>query len=216
MKRIKLPTNIYKKTTVILANGNFPRNKLALQFLENSDFLVCCDGAVNQLLEHYPNRIPDAIVGDCDSISQENIQRFSKIIYKTSEQEANDLTKAVNFCCAKAKTNITILGATGKREDHTLANISLLADYFKFVPEIRIITDNGIFDAIDKDAEFESFVGQQVSIFNINGAIISTSNLKYPVNNRILHRFWEGSLNESIKNIFQIKTDNTVIVYREL
>ena len=68
---------------------------------------------------------PEAIVGDLDSLSPEIAERFADRLYQDSEQDTNDLTKAVRWCIDKGYEEIVILGATGKREDHTIANISL-------------------------------------------------------------------------------------------
>ena len=48
------------------------------------------------------------------------------MIVHVTEQETNDLNKAFRYCLANGWTDIVILGATGKREDHTLGNIGLL------------------------------------------------------------------------------------------
>jgi len=57
-----------------------------------------------------------------------------------------------------------IVGATGKREDHTLGNISLLADYMK-TAKVVMVTDYGIFTPMQGITEFTSHKGQQVSLF---------------------------------------------------
>ncbi|MFT3903071.1 MAG: thiamine diphosphokinase [Niabella sp.] len=213
MKKIIFPTADYHADTAILANGEFPTHALPLSILQNAAYLVCCDGATNQLLQH-TDRLPDAIVGDCDSISPENRQRFSDIIHCIPEQETNDQTKAVNFCLSRGRLKITILGATGRREDHTIGNVSLLAKYLA-IPgtEIQMITDHGIFVAINTDAEFESFAGQQVSIFNMGGASVSSQNLKYPLAQHSFSNWWQGTLNESLSETFQLTTDNCIVVF---
>jgi thiamine pyrophosphokinase len=215
MRRIDLPTIDLEAETVILANGEFPRSEIALSIIEKAQFLVCCDGATNQLIENH-SRIPDAIVGDCDSVSKENFERFSNIVHRIPEQDTNDLTKAVNFCRANHRTCITILGATGKREDHTLANISLLARYLDIEnSDFRMVTDHGVFVAIGSDSEFQSYAGQQVSLFNMGKASATSFNLKYPLENRVLNSLWEGTLNESLGDSFQLLTNGKIVVFRE-
>lgn len=215
MNKIKQPSKDFRAETVILANGEFPKAELALSVLRNTGFLVCCDGATNQLTDK-TNLIPHAIVGDFDSVSEENMERFANILYHVAEQNTNDLTKAVNLCRSLGKKDITFLGATGRREDHALANISLLARYIDDQDSsFRIITDYGMFVAIQNDTEFESFVGQQVSLFNLSTTAVTTTNLKYPLEKYVLPELWAGTLNESLAANFSLQVDGKMIVFLE-
>ncbi|MBF6597043.1 MAG: thiamine diphosphokinase [Fermentimonas sp.] len=197
--------------TVIIANGRFPTHPTPLSYIERANFIVCCDGAANEFIEN--GGIPNAIVGDCDSISKENSIRFADILYLNNDQETNDLTKSVLFCVNNGYKNIAIVGGTGKREDHTLGNISLLAEYIN-IATVVMATNWGIFTPIKSTTEFKSFVGEQVSIFSIDHTKVSTQNLKYPLSNRILSNWWEGSLNESLYESFTIQTTGRVIVFQ--
>ncbi|NDW09051.1 thiamine diphosphokinase [Dysgonomonas sp. 520] len=214
MKHYKLPNLQTKAETIVLANGEFPTHPIAISLLENGEYIVCCDGATNQLVEK-TDRLPDAIVGDLDSLTEENRTRFSRIVHHVGEQETNDLTKSVKYSLAQHRKRITILGATGKREDHTIGNISLLAEYLDLVNlDVEMVTNYGVFTAIDQDSEFESFQGQQVSIFNIENVKLTSLNLAYPITDRIFTNWWQGTLNESLSNSFKLKTSGKVIVFR--
>ena len=210
MKKYNLPYINKQVETVILANGTFPCHAIPTSILQNCQYLVCCDGAINNLSE--TDIEPDAIVEDCDSLD-EKLSKYQNIIQRISEQETNDLTKAVQFCLKQGRKAITILGATGKREDHTIANISLLCDYMKEV-EVEMITDHGIFVSIDTDSSFISIPKQQVSIFCIDKQPISSQGLVYPINNQIFTNLWQATLNESIDNEFIIYTKGRTIIYR--
>lgn len=211
MKKYQLPTANQKVETVILANGIFPAHNIPLSIIDNCDFLVCCDGATNNL--HKTSKLPNAIVGDCDSLSDKNKTYYKDIIHRISEQETNDLTKAVNFCLKQGRNKITILGATGKREDHTIANISLLCEYMKD-GDVQMITDYGIFVAIDSPAYFESLKEQQVSLFCIDRCVLSTDKLKYPIKDQIFTNWWQASLNEATDEEFFVDTNGRTIIYR--
>ena len=141
--------------TVIIANGRFPTHPTPLSYIERASFIVCCDGAANEFIEIGGK--PNAIVGDCDSISKENIVRFADILYPNNDQETNDLTKSVQFCVDKGIKDITIVGGTGKREDHTLGNISLLAEYVH-IANVVMATNWGIFTPINTTTQFKSFI----------------------------------------------------------
>lgn len=206
-----LPDINRQTDTVILANGEFPSHPIALSLLDNCKYLVCCDGAINNLVKACKQ--PDAIVGDCDSLSEENLVRFAGIIHRIPEQETNDLTKAVHFCLQQGRTKLTILGATGKREDHTIANVSLLCEYMKDA-DVEMVTDYGIFTAINTDSLFESKAGQQVSLFCIDRCRLTSYNLLYPIKDQIFTNWWQATLNESEDVEFRIDTDGRVIVYR--
>ena len=133
---------------VILADGDFPSADVPLQILREARFLCCCDGAAIKALEQ--GFAPDAIVGDGDSLPIDIKNQLAHLIHHESEQEDNDLTKATRFCMAKGFKRIAYLGATGKREDHTLGNIFLLPHYVRqygITPEIY--TDHGWFCVIN-------------------------------------------------------------------
>jgi thiamine pyrophosphokinase len=201
--------------TVVLADGTYPERGLAAALLAGARRVVCCDGAARE----YTGRggVPCAIVGDCDSLDAELLERFAPIVHRDPDQETNDLTKTVRFCLARGFSDITILGATGRREDHTLGNISLLIDYAREGACIRMVSEYGVFDPIFGDARFESFTGQQVSIFTLSPAtLLTTGNLSYPLTRASLTGWWQGTLNESQGAEFSILTTGPTIVYRLL
>ncbi|RPI77592.1 MAG: thiamine diphosphokinase [Desulfobacteraceae bacterium] len=203
-----------KSGTIILANGKFPDHQVPLICLDKAERVVCCDGAADSLV-HY-GRDPDAIVGDCDSLSPWIIKQFHDRIFRDGDQETNDLTKAVKWCIHKGYNDITILGATGKREDHTLGNIALLAVYSKAV-KVMMVTDSGIFRPLNESADVESFNGQQVSLFSIDPETeITSTGLKYKLEKMKFKSWWNGTLNESTGNKFSLEfTGGPLIVFRK-
>ena len=200
--------------TIILANGKFPKHKIPLDFLFNAGQIVCCDGAAQNLFN--AGLKPDFIIGDLDSVSEEIKSKFADILLCRTEQETNDLTKAVQFCLENMRTEITILGATGKREDHTLGNLSLLIDYSERA-NVQMLTDDGVFTPLLKTGTLESYPGEQISIFSLEPETVFTfHNLLYPVKNRRLTSWWQGTLNEAESDNFTIAFNKgKVLVFRE-
>jgi thiamine pyrophosphokinase len=195
---------------VILADGNFPSHEISLTVLRNASHIICCDGAAKSLLKS--GLEPFAIVGDCDSLNPEIFRKYSDRIFKDTEQETNDLTKAVRWCSERGYNDIVILGATGKREDHTVGNISLLTEYAQFI-NIKMITDTGIFYPVLKTSRFESSPGRQVSIFSINPETeITSSGLLYPLIKRKLKNWWEASLNEATGDHFELEFEGGAVI----
>ena len=181
--------------TIILANGTFPTHPFPLSLLFKAKVVVCCDGAAQQLLSW--GRDPDLITGDMDSLPQNLIKRFKDRIVPSSCQETNDLTKAVRLSIQKGFHRVHILGATGGREDHTLANISLLADYAQLL-QVDMITDHGIFIPLLSSGSIDTQPGMQISIFSLTPDIsLQASGLKYPISDVRFDSWWKGSLNEA-------------------
>ena len=111
------------------------------------------------------------------------------------------------------------LGATGLREDHTLGNISLLMDYAPLFQRIEMLSDYGIFTPILQTTTLESKPGTQVSLFSLApSGTISTTGLRWPIRNRRLTAWWQGTLNEATGNNFTVtlSADARIIVYRTL
>jgi thiamine pyrophosphokinase len=199
--------------TVILANGTFPKSEKALDVLDKASFVVCCDGASNKLIDS--GREPNLIIGDLDSIKTEYKSQYQDRLIHISDQMTNDLTKAINWCVENDKKDIVILGATGEREDHTIANIGLLANYHQKV-NVKMLTDFGVFIPFSSKQTFESIQGQQVSIFSLDpNESISSKGLKYPLDQYQLQSWWMGTLNEALENSFtlDVKEGSRWMVY---
>ena len=189
---------------VVLADGDFPTHSVPLRLLKEVPHVVCCDGAARHL------DAPDYIVGDGDSVPPHLRSRLIQV----SEQEDNDLTKATRFCLERGWRRIAYLGATGRREDHTLGNISLIVRYFTEMGVAPLMaTDHGWFvPARGGTTHFESFKGQQVSLFNFGCTRLSTEGLVYP--GYAFSQWWQGTLNESEGTSFSITANGPYLVFR--
>jgi len=199
---------------VVLANGRFPTATHCLEILNNASRIICCDEAADRLLES--GKIPDVIIGDLDSISQRTLEKYHDIIISREDQETNDLTKAVSYCIEQKYSSITILGATGIREDHTLGNISLLLEYNREI-DARIVSDYGEFSILKSGEQVPSYPGEQISFFSVDNKVSVTSEgLKYKLDNMQLHNWWRASLNEAEGDTFTLyfNSEWPLILYR--
>lgn len=204
-----LSINELKPEAVVVGNGDFPTHPVPLQVMQRSPYTVCCDGAADTYLQH--GHTPDLIIGDGDSLSDENKRRYAHLLHCISEQETNDQTKAVTHLMQQGKKHIAIVGATGKREDHTLGNISLLIEYMRMGAEVRMYTDHGTFIPCQGVTTFSCQPGQQVSIFNFGTQSIEAEGLVYPLRN--FTNWWQGTLNECIGQRFTIRAEGQYLVF---
>ncbi len=197
---------------VIVADGTFPIHSVPLGYIRDAERIFCCDGSVKNLIN--AGFIPGAIIGDMDSLSDDLADRFRDRLFHDGNQDTNDLTKTVSWCKERGYTDLVIVGATGKREDHTIGNISLLVEYVKEV-NVIMVTDTGILLPFLKSSEVSSFPGQQVSIFAIDpDTEITSHGLRYPLVGTKIRNWWFATLNEALGNSFSLEFSNgRVIVY---
>ena len=195
------------KTITILAAGEFPRREEVLHLLDEADMIICCDSAAEALVAS--GREPSLIVGDLDSLRSDLRKRFSDQLRRFDGQDDNDLTKAFHVAMEYAPSVIHILGATGRREDHTLGNISLLAEYQKEVAdcegyeeapgcEIDLVSDWGRFVAACGQRTFAAVPGQEISIFAFDPALrMTATGLDYPLDGVVFDSLWKATLNRA-------------------
>lgn len=197
---------------VVLCDGDFPIREPALSTLLDAPYIVCCDGAANGYINK--GYTPDAIIGDGDSLSPIYREHYRSLIVFNEDQQTNDQTKAVQFIIEQGKEDVLILGATGKREDHTLGNISLLIEYLRMGLQIRMLTDHGLFIPSKNNRKLNTYPGQQISIFNFGATDFSAKGLKYPV--RDFTDWWQGTLNEAQEKQIEIDAQGEYIIYLNL
>lgn len=196
-------------STVILGNGEYPQAQLPTKVLDEARTIVICDGAANN---YVPTGRPfDIIIGDGDSIDDSIRTQYASRIVISDCQETNDQTKAVKYLAQHGHNDLAIVGATGKRDDHSLGNISLLIEYFKQGINARIYTDHGIFIPTQGNTAILTQPGQQISIFNFGCSQLSAQGLQYPI--RPFDNWWQGTLNEATADRCIITADGIYLIY---
>ena len=198
-------------TAVIVGNGQFPKKEYPLYLLESADYVVCCDGALDTYLRHFSGRNlrrPDVVVGDMDSLSKKTAERFRDIAVKIDEQETNDQSKAFHYILEHFPDvdTIHILGATGKREDHTIGNLSLLMEYAREMRRqdcgrtvsVDIVSDWATAFAITDTCTLDVGEGRSVSIICPDNSLnIKSEGLVWPTDNVVFDNLWQTTLNRA-------------------
>ena len=197
---------------VVLANGEFPKHDIPLHELDIAGSIICCDGAVESLINY--GKRPQAIVGDFDSIPQKFKEDLVKILVHRPDQSENDLRKSLKWVEANGGKSVTILGASGKREDHLLGNIFSILQ-FDTQMDMVMITNYGRFYTVHESQVFDGIKGQQVSLFSVDQSIkITTDGLEYPLQNEALPTLYEGTLNAMVDDQFSINISHgQILVY---
>ena len=199
---------------VIICDGVFPKNEYPRYLIRTADFIICCDGALRKFLRGSmaifgEERLPDKVVGDMDSLSANLKARYSHIIVQIDEQAHNDQTKAFRWALENLSdiSTITIIGATGQREDHTIGNMSLLMEYARTYDleamgiQLQMITDHGVIFPVTDTMEFDFGIGRQVSIFSPDNSLrIKSSGLEWKTDDVVFDNWWKATLNRATQD----------------
>ena len=208
------------KHIVILAAGDFPTHPVPLQALREADFVVCCDSAYGTFKDGRLGIGDYVVVGDGDSLSEADKVALGSRWIEVGEQDYNDLHKAMEYATSKfsiLNSQFSIVGATGRREDHTIGNISYLITFADEHPgaDIEMLTDYGRFVATTGRRTFASFPRQQVSIFTMTPDIpINAIGLKWPLDGFHARLWWQATLNEALGDNFTLDSEGRIIVFQ--
>tara|TARA_B100001094_G_scaffold64832_1_gene60875 strand:- start:164 stop:799 length:636 start_codon:yes stop_codon:yes gene_type:complete len=199
--------------SVLLANGEKPKNKIIIDILQNAKNIICVDNGYELASEL--NITPSVIIGDLDSVDISKVNQ-SVIIIKEEDQNTNDLEKALNYCLSKNIRDIILVGATGERDDQNLATILISLDYIEQL-NIEILSDLYSIKFVNGKREFETEPMKEVSLISMDKEnIITTQGLKYNLEKSKLSSTTHGISNYSIGKNFSISCLSPLIVFRKL
>ena len=204
------------KEIVILCDGEFPRKAYPLYLLDSADAVVCCDGAVLKYLRYGKRRfgeekMPEAVVGDMDTLPKGWQERLSRLVVQEREQDYNDLTKAMRYVLREHPDaeQIHILGAGGRREDHTVGNLGLLMEFPRLLElgDIRVdmVSDYTMAFAITDSCELHVGKGRRVSLFSPDNTLnIRSEGLQWPTDAVVFDNWWPATLNRAVDDVVRL------------
>lgn len=182
------------KRAVIVSGGTIQEEFVSTKLKEcEYDVLIGVDRGVEFL---YRNHIkPNYIVGDFDSLSEEIVQFYQEdtdvcIRKFNPEKDFSDTEIAVHQAIELECEEMILLGATGNRIDHVLANIQVLAIPHKKGIHAEMIDENNRIYLIEHEAILEKskMYGKYFSVFPLDRCIekFSIIGAKYPLHNHRL------------------------------
>lgn len=178
------------KSAILFADGelsNWVKQQVSGQ---SFDVVVAADGGARPALQcGFP---PHYVVGDLDSLTADLRARLTvgegtvaQIIRRPS-QYRNDLEKALQFCRELEITDITLVGISGGRLDHTLTNLSVLGRYDQMF-RLTIYDTRGWIYLVREQWRYEGPAGQVISLIPMGRAQgIVTHGLRYPLRGETL------------------------------
>ena len=194
----------------IIVSGGHIEDAFAFEWLEKNEYdcLIAADAGMNFL---YRNKItPDIIAGDFDSVDEKSLKAFSgderiEILRLNPIKDDTDTEYVIREAICRGATEITLLGATGTRLDHVLANVNLLGIGLQENVKMQIVDAHNRIRMIEDSLEFskENQFGKYVSILAVKGDArgVTLDGFKYPLRDANLRAFSSlGISNEIIES----------------
>lgn len=170
-------------SALIIGSGNDIDKELLKDV--NIEYCICADGGLEKAEKL--GILPDIVLGDFDSVDLSVLERYRKlnieIMKFPKEKDFTDMELAVDTAVKKGFKDIVLVGATGTRLDHSVANILLIAKYYKYGANIKIMDNNNYIEIVKSNMIIQQKTGYYVSIIpyseNIEG--LTLMGFKYPL-----------------------------------
>ena len=210
---------------VVIISGGHIEDGFILEWLQENkyDLLIAADSGMDFL--HRNGIVPDVIAGDFDSVSSESLSVFSnmenvEILRLNPIKDDTDTEFVIREAIRRGATSITVLGATGTRLDHVLANVYLLGIGLEEGVSIQILDEHNRIRMIEdsfqiaKDEQFGDFI----SIIPVKGDVkgVTLKGMKYPLKEADVNCFSSlGISNEIIAETAKISVKQGTLLLIE-
>jgi thiamine pyrophosphokinase len=126
--------------------------------------------------------VPDLILGDLDSVTRATRRAFAHVpTIHIRSQDNTDLEKALDHCAAEGDHAVIIAGATGRRIDMTLANLSVCWNY-RSTMQLCFVGEDWYAVPVAGIRAFSASPGTTVSLIPFGPcAGVTLRGLKYPL-----------------------------------
>lgn len=179
-------------TAILVCGGTVSAELLKSVSEQNKDAVVyAVDGGL--VTVDAAGLMPDYLVGDFDTAEPSLVARYENecvTIRHIPEKDATDTELAVDDALDRGADTIVLLGATGSRMDHTLANIHMLYRVLNRGKEAWIINENNRISLHNKPftGRREEMFGTYVSFLPFFGEVtdLVLKGVKYPLNGKTL------------------------------
>lgn len=174
-----------KRQVVIVTGGTPVSEQLLKAELALSDYTIAADGGIKMLMKY--DIVPNLIVGDFDSAPKtEWLSAYENVPVVTfpKEKDYTDTELAIFEALKLPTEQICILGGTGSRLDHTLANMMLLQRIAHSGKKGRILDDHNEICVLE---EGEHIVSKKMwhffSLVPLSETLVVTlDGFKFPLN----------------------------------
>lgn len=180
--------------TALIITGGYLDIGWAGNFLETIqyDWVIAADRGLRYCREL--GIVPDCCVGDFDSLEggPEAVKTLfdGSVILYPSEKDDTDTQLALECAANRRADRVILIGATGSRLDHVMANLGNIVHYLGKGITVRIYDKNNCIYAIDKECFFrrEDMYGDYLSVIPWQGDLtgVTYTGFKYNTSNGLI------------------------------
>ena len=197
------------KSAVLIANGKVSKTDYIKKIIDSNNFFISIDAKLENLKELGVK--PNLILGDLDSTVINDLDSRIEVV-ELFNQNKTDLEKSLDYCIENNIKKVLILGSSGLREDHSMANI-LIASTYSNILHIELITSFYRIIFVRENTKINA-PNAPVSIISLSSNNkITTSGLKYDLNNEKLKSFSHGISNEVNGDSFTVEAESVIVVF---
>ncbi len=170
----------------VICNGTVNSYDTARAYAEKADLIISCDGGIRHC--DAMGIKPDLLAGDFDSADPEMLEEYKKrgieVLTVPCEKDFTDCELGVREAMKRGADDITLLGCTGTRFDHTLANCHMLMLPLRAGISARLVDEHNIIYLIDRIIDMNVKIGQTISLMPVTTCAkgVCTKGLYYPLN----------------------------------
>ncbi|MCX7921877.1 MAG: thiamine diphosphokinase [Clostridia bacterium] len=174
-------------TAIVVCNGSVSDYSYYKRFFDKAGLIICADGGAAHLKRF--GITPHILLGDFDSISQEDLRYFesqgTEIMKFPAEKDMTDTELAVEIAIDKGCKTIIFIGALGTRFDHSMSNIFMLRRILSRGVRGIIVNESNEITLIQDKIELQKEEGIKITLLPLSDKVkgVTTKGLYYPLNN---------------------------------
>lgn len=166
---------VLSQEPVLLVGGAHGDNAQLLSLLDEVHTVVAADSGADWLRS--VGRLPDALIGDLDSVSEETLAAMSpEAVHRIAEQDSTDFDKAIRSVSAPLILGIGFLGG---QVDHLLAAMTVMSRY----PDraIVLVGERDVISHLPPRIELPLAAGTRVSLYPMRLVQGVSTGLHWPI-----------------------------------
>lgn len=173
---------------IIVAGGTVKNPEIIKGFANENSIIIACDKGLNYI--HKAGLMPDVILGDFDSVDKNILDYYknkAKDVFAYPVKKDNTDTELGIFAAEdKGADDIVLIGASGTRLDHIIANIQILLPLLKKGIRARLVDENNIVELVSHRLVIENKKGSYISLLPFTETVegLTTQGLEYALDNK--------------------------------